>query len=74
MGAIIKGFKVINKPLLEKVKCPYIYVNKDGVPVETKECMVIYINVPRMKQMVIKKNSNAIDIIYFFISLCNILS
>lgn len=62
MSDIIKGFKVINKPLLEKVKCPYIYKNKDGVPIETKECLVVYINVPRMKQMLIKKNSNAIDI------------
>ena len=60
MAHIIKAFKVINKPLLEKVKMPYIYVNSEGVPIETKECLV-YINVPRMKQMLIKKNSNAIE-------------
>lgn len=61
MAHIIKAFKVINKPLLEKVKMPYIYVNSEGVPIETKECLVVYINVPRMKQMLIKKNSNAIE-------------
>jgi hypothetical protein len=61
MGDIIRGFKVIDKPLLEKVNLPYLHKNKDGVPVQTKECMVIYLNVPRMKQMLLKKTNNAID-------------
>lgn len=61
MAHILKAFKVINKPLLEKVKMPYMYKNEEGVPIETKECLVVYINVPRMKQMIIKKNSNAIE-------------
>ena len=61
MSDILDGFKVINKPLLERVKLPYFYKNADGVPVETKECLILYLNVPRMKLMLIKKNSNAIE-------------
>ena len=52
----------LNKPLLEKVKLPYVYVNKKGEPVETMECLVIYIHLKRMKQMLTKKNSTAINI------------
>lgn len=62
MHEIIDGFKVLNKPLLEKVNLPHYYVNKDGVPVSSKECLVIYIHMKRMKQMLTKKNSTAINI------------
>lgn len=61
MSNIIKGLKVINKPLLEPIKVPYFYKNKDGIPAETEEALVGYVNVPRMKQMQIKKSSMAID-------------
>lgn len=62
MYDIVEGFKILNKPLLEKVKLPYVYINKDGEPVETQECLVIYIHLKRMKQMLTKKNSTAINI------------
>lgn len=62
MYDIIEGFKVLNKPLLEKVKLPYYYINKNGEPVETQECLVIYIHLKRMKQMLTKKNSTAMNI------------
>ena len=59
---IFDGFKVLKKPLLEKVKLPYIYINNNGEPVESKECMVVYIHLKRMKQMITKKNNNAMNI------------
>ena len=62
MYDIIDAFKVLNKPLLEKVKLPYVFTNKDGEPVESQECLVIYIHLKRMKQMLTKKNSTAINI------------
>lgn len=62
MYDIIDAFKVLDKPLLEKVKLPYYFINKDGEPVESKECLVIYIHLKRMKQMITKKNSTAINI------------
>ena len=55
---IIEAFKILNKPLLEKVKLPYMYTNKDGEPVESQECLVIYIHLKRMKQMLTKKNNS----------------
>ena len=62
MYEIIEAFKILNKPLFEKVKLPYIYTNRDGVPVESQECLVIYIHLKRMKQMLTKKNNTAMNI------------
>lgn len=62
MYDIIDAFKVLDKPLLEKVKLPYVYKNLKGEPVETQECMVIYIHLKRMKQMLTKKNNTAMNI------------
>lgn len=62
MYEIFDAFKVLKKPLLEKVKLPYIYTNKDGTPVESQEALVIYIHMKRMKQMLTKKNNMAMNI------------
>ena len=62
MYEIIDAFKVLNKPLFEKVKLPYLYKDEKGTPVETKECLVIYLHIKRMKQMLTKKNAVAINI------------
>ena len=62
MHEIIDAFKILKKPLLERVKLPYVYVNSKGEPVETQECMVIYIHLKRMKQMLTKKNHTSIHI------------
>lgn len=62
MYEIFDAFKVLDKPLLEKVKLPYVFTNKDGEPVETQEALVIYIHLKRMKQFLTKKNNTAINI------------
>lgn len=62
MYDIVDAFKVLDKPLLEKVKLPYVYINDDGEPIESEECMVIYIHLKRMKQMLTKKNHTSINI------------
>lgn len=62
MYDIFDAFKVLDKPLLEKIKLPYVYTNKDGEPVETQEALVIYIHLKRMKQFLTKKNNTAINI------------
>ena len=62
MADIIDAFKVLNKPLFERVKLPYIYKDKNGVPVESQECLVIYEHIKRMKQMLTKKNNTALNI------------
>lgn len=61
MPDIIEALKVINVPLLEKIKLPYVYTNDKGEAVETNECMVIYIHLKRMKQMITKKNHTSIN-------------
>lgn len=62
MPDIFKAFKVLNKPLLEKVKLPYLSKNSDGNPIESQECLVGYLNIKRLKQMLTKKNNTALEI------------
>lgn len=54
---IEEALKILGVPLLEKVALPYLYVDKNGNPVWSKECMVIYIHIKKMKQFITKKNS-----------------
>ena len=61
MNDIFEAFKYINVPLLERVCLPHVYRDPNGVPVQTKECLVIYIHLKRMKQMLTKKNNTAIN-------------
>lgn len=61
MYDIINAFKILKKPLLEKVKMPYVYINSKGEPLETQECLVVYIHLKRMKQMLTKKNHVSIN-------------
>lgn len=49
-------------PLTEKVSLPYLYKDKNGNPVKTKECAVLYTNTKKMKQFVTKKNGMSLDI------------
>ena len=57
MYDIEEALKVLGVPLLEKVALPYLYVDKNGNPVWSKEAMVIYIHLKKMKQFITKKNS-----------------
>lgn len=57
MYDIEEALKVLNVPLLEKVALPYLYIDKEGNPVWSKEAMVIYIHLKKMKQFITKKNS-----------------
>lgn len=57
MYDVIDAFKVLDKPLFERVKLPYVYVDpKTNEPIESQEALVIYIHLKRMKQMLTKKN------------------
>ena len=57
MYDIEEALKILEVPLLEKVALPYLYVDKQGNPVWSKEAMVIYIHLKKMKQFITKKNS-----------------
>lgn len=62
MYDIVDGFKLIGVPLVEKVNLPHVYKNADGTPVKSKDCLVIYIHIKRMKQMISKKNNASMRI------------
>ena len=57
MYEIEDALKVLGVPLLEKVALPYLYMDKEGNPVWSKEAMVIYIHLKKMQQFITKKNS-----------------
>lgn len=57
MYDIEEALKLIGVPLLEKVALPYLYMDKNNNPVWSKEAMVIYIHIKKMKQFITKKNS-----------------
>lgn len=54
--------KIGKEPLYCKVNLPYLYTNKDGVPVNTRETLVVWIPLKKVKQFLTKKNSMSIDI------------
>lgn len=62
MSNIKKAAKVLGVPLTEKVALPYLYESPDGRPIYSKECLVIYTNIKKMKQFVTKKNSMSLNI------------
>ena len=51
----------IDVPLLEEVYLPYKYKNQDGKSMKTKKCLVLYLHMKRMKQILTKKNGMSID-------------
>lgn len=57
-----KALNILNVPLMEKIYLPYLYTNKDGVPVSTLEAMVVYIHLKKVQQFVTKKNAMSVDI------------
>ena len=62
MYEIEDALKILGVPLLEKVALPYLYVNKSGEPVWSKEAMVVYIHIKKMKQFITKKNATPLSI------------
>lgn len=62
MHEIVDAFRILGKPLIERVNLPHVYKNADGVPVESQECMVIYIHLKRLKQILTKKTHIAINV------------
>lgn len=62
MEDIQKAAKILNIPLLEKIRMPHIYVNSKGQAVMSKECMVGYIHLKKVQQFITKKNSMSTSI------------
>lgn len=58
---IVKALNFINVPLLEEVYVPYKYRDENGRPMKSQKCLVIYLPIKRMKQLLTKKNGMSID-------------
>lgn len=61
MDDVKQALDHIGVPLVEKIYEPHVYTNKDGVPVATKECLVVYIHHKPVQQFITKKNKWSID-------------
>ena len=62
MSDIEKGCNILGVPLMEKLNLPYLYINKNGIPAQSKECLVIYIPLKKVKQFITKKNAMSVDV------------
>ena len=62
MEQIDKALKAINVPMMEKLNMPFLYTNKEGVPVKSEDTLTVYVPLKKMKQFISKKNSNSTDI------------
>ena len=62
MYSIIEAFKVLDKPLFERVNMPYVYEDENGVAVQTEEALVFNLHLKRMKQMLSKKNNASMHV------------
>lgn len=62
MTDILNGLKFLGVPALERISMPFLYENKDGVPVSTLPVIVVYLPIRRMKQMVQKKTGYSVNI------------
>lgn len=59
---IVDALKFLGVPVTESINMPFLYRNKDGVPVKTHEVLVVYLPLKRLKQMVQKKTGYSTDI------------
>ena len=59
MYEVVEAFKILKKPLFEKVNLPYIYTDSNGNPIQSKEALVLILHIKRMKQMLSKKNNTS---------------
>lgn len=53
---------ILKVPVTEELNMPFLYKNKDGVPVKSKEVLVVYLPLKRLKQMVQKKTGFSVNI------------
>lgn len=62
MEQIDKALKFINVPMMEKLNLPFLYMNKEGIPVKSEDTLTVYVPLKKMKQFISKKNSNSTNI------------
>lgn len=53
---------ILHVPVLESLNMPFLYKDKDGRAVKTKDILVVYLPLKRLKQMVQKKQGFSVNI------------
>ena len=53
---------ILHVPVTESLNMPFYYENKDGEAVKTKDVLVVYLPLKRLKQMVQKKQGFSVNI------------
>ena len=56
MEDVKRGLDILGVPLTEKIALPYLYRNDKGIPISSKEAIVVPIHLKKMKQFIVKKN------------------
>lgn len=59
---IKEALNFIGVPLSEKINMPWVYEDKEGKPVQSKECTVVYLHHKKVQQFITKKNKWAISV------------
>lgn len=59
---VVKALDKIGVPLMEKVNMPYLYINKDGIPVQSQEALVVTLGLKKVKQFLSKKTAISLDL------------
>ena len=62
MKNVYDAAKILNVPVLEKVSLPFLYKDKNGRSVSTKEALVGYLHLKKVQQFITKKNAMSVDI------------
>ena len=53
---------ILKVPVTEELNMPFLYKNKNGIPVRTKKVLTVYLPLKRLKQMVQKKTGYSVNI------------
>lgn len=61
MTDIKNSLAAIEVPMMETMSMPFLYKNKDGDAVCSKEVLIVYDNIKRVQQMVTKKSKWALE-------------
>lgn len=61
MDQISKALDILDVPLLEEIYMPFKYKDINGNPMKTQKCIVVYLPIKRMKQLLTKKNGMSIN-------------
>lgn len=58
----IKAAKVIGCDITDEVALPYLYVNPQGIPVNSKKALKMRLHIKKVQQFITKKNKVSMDI------------